>query len=118
MLVVRVPENVRAVQSSYYSSCPWVGAPTCLSRHIPDVETEIWDHDISQPWWIGHFLPQHIPVMLNLTFFTMTNSNRYSSYINSSVSTHGYATKERCRTERKSRNLEYVMGVRLTGFTK
>jgi hypothetical protein len=24
MLVVRVTENVRAVQSSYYSSCPWV----------------------------------------------------------------------------------------------
>jgi hypothetical protein len=30
---------------------------------------------------------------------------------------HGYATKEGCRTERKSRNLEYAMGVRLTGFT-
>jgi hypothetical protein len=30
---------------------------------------------------------------------------------------HGYATKEGCRTERKSRNLEYTMGVRLTGFT-
>jgi hypothetical protein len=25
MLVVRVTEIVRAVQSSYYSSCPWVG---------------------------------------------------------------------------------------------
>jgi hypothetical protein len=24
MLVVRVKENVRAVQSSYYSSCPWL----------------------------------------------------------------------------------------------
>jgi hypothetical protein len=24
MLVVRVTENVRAVQSSYYSSCPWI----------------------------------------------------------------------------------------------
>jgi hypothetical protein len=30
---------------------------------------------------------------------------------------HGYATKEGCRTERKSCNLEYAMGVRLTGFT-
>jgi hypothetical protein len=30
---------------------------------------------------------------------------------------HGYATKEGCRTERKSHNLEYAMGVRLTGFT-
>jgi hypothetical protein len=29
---------------------------------------------------------------------------------------HGYSTKEGCRTERKSRNLEYAMGVRLTGF--
>jgi hypothetical protein len=29
----------------------------------------------------------------------------------------GYATKERCRTERKSSNLEYALGVRLTGFT-
>jgi hypothetical protein len=27
MLVVRVTENVRAVQSSYYSSCPWLGLP-------------------------------------------------------------------------------------------
>jgi hypothetical protein len=27
MLVVRVTENVRAVQSSYYSSCPWVNMP-------------------------------------------------------------------------------------------
>jgi hypothetical protein len=27
MLVVRVTENVRAVQSSYYSSCPWVDRP-------------------------------------------------------------------------------------------
>jgi hypothetical protein len=25
MVVVRVTENVRAVQSSYYSSCPWIG---------------------------------------------------------------------------------------------
>jgi hypothetical protein len=33
MLVVRVTENVRAVQSSYYSSCPWVGAPTCCFLH-------------------------------------------------------------------------------------
>jgi hypothetical protein len=32
-------------------------------------------------------------------------------------SSHGYATKEGCRTERKSHNLEYAMGVRLTGFT-
>jgi hypothetical protein len=30
---------------------------------------------------------------------------------------HGYATKEGCRTERKSRNLKHAMGVRLTGFT-
>jgi hypothetical protein len=30
---------------------------------------------------------------------------------------HGYATKEGCRTERKSRNLEYAMGVRLAGCT-
>jgi hypothetical protein len=30
---------------------------------------------------------------------------------------HGYATKEGCRTERKSGNLKYAMGVRLTGFT-
>jgi hypothetical protein len=30
---------------------------------------------------------------------------------------YGYATKEGCRTKRKSRNLEYAMGVRLTGFT-
>jgi hypothetical protein len=30
---------------------------------------------------------------------------------------HRYATKEGCRTDRKSRNLEYTMGVRLTGFT-
>jgi hypothetical protein len=27
MLVVRVTENVRAVQSSYYSSCPCLGSP-------------------------------------------------------------------------------------------
>jgi hypothetical protein len=27
---------------------------------------------------------------------------------------HGYATKEGCLTERKSRNLKYAMGVRLT----
>jgi hypothetical protein len=26
MLVVRVTKNVRAVQSSYYSSCPWSGS--------------------------------------------------------------------------------------------
>jgi hypothetical protein len=32
-------------------------------------------------------------------------------------SRHGYATKEGCRTERKSRNLEYAMGVRLPEFT-
>jgi hypothetical protein len=30
---------------------------------------------------------------------------------------HEYATKEGCRTERKSRNLKYAMGVRLTRFT-
>jgi hypothetical protein len=30
---------------------------------------------------------------------------------------HGYAIKEGCRTERKSHNLEYVIGVRLTRFT-
>jgi hypothetical protein len=30
---------------------------------------------------------------------------------------HGYATKEGCRTERKSHNLEYALGVRLTRFT-
>jgi hypothetical protein len=33
MLVVRVTENVRAVQSSYYSSCPWIDTPS----HGPDV---------------------------------------------------------------------------------
>jgi hypothetical protein len=30
---------------------------------------------------------------------------------------HGYASKEGCWTELKSRNLDYAMGVRLTGFT-
>jgi hypothetical protein len=30
---------------------------------------------------------------------------------------HGLATKEGCRTRCKSRNLEYAMGVRSTGFT-
>jgi hypothetical protein len=29
MLVVRVTENVRAVQSSYYSSCPWSELHKC-----------------------------------------------------------------------------------------
>jgi hypothetical protein len=34
MLVVRVTENVRAVQSSYYCSCPWfilATVPACLT---------------------------------------------------------------------------------------
>jgi hypothetical protein len=30
---------------------------------------------------------------------------------------HGLATKEGCRMERKSRNLEYAMGVGTTRFT-
>jgi hypothetical protein len=30
---------------------------------------------------------------------------------------HGYATEEGCRTKRKTRNLEYAVDVRLTGFT-
>jgi hypothetical protein len=42
-----------------------------------------------------------------------------TSYLTSQayVTEHGYATKEGCRTERKSYNLKYAMGVRLTGFT-
>jgi hypothetical protein len=35
MLVVRVTENVRAVQSSYYSSCPWPNtALFCKSQNL------------------------------------------------------------------------------------
>jgi hypothetical protein len=54
---------------------------------------------------------------------TLTNlqilCRRFRPCLNDWVShvDHGYATKEGCRTERKSRNLEYAMGVRLTGYT-
>jgi hypothetical protein len=33
MLVVRVTENVRAVQSSYYSSCPCIGKGAVERAH-------------------------------------------------------------------------------------
>jgi hypothetical protein len=38
MLVVRVTKNVRAVQSSYYSSCPWCTPPGRAeeSTHVCD----------------------------------------------------------------------------------
>jgi hypothetical protein len=35
MLVVRVTENVRAVQYSYYSNCPCLGLVTLNPQHQP-----------------------------------------------------------------------------------
>jgi hypothetical protein len=51
----------------------------------------------------------------NFSLFFFSSAKK-SCFITRAPS-HGYATKEGCRTERKSRNLEYAMGVRLTGFT-
>jgi hypothetical protein len=50
-----------------------------------------------------------------IVFYLHMNKTLVRSHVAALV--HGYAIKEGCRTERKSRNLEYAMGVRLTGFT-
>jgi hypothetical protein len=53
-----------------------------------------------------------------LTLLISRNNETMANHIKPfSTLNHGYATKEGCRTERKSRNLKYAMGVRLTRFT-
>jgi hypothetical protein len=59
--------------------------------------------------FVRGFRQKQQSVVLDLTDLQMILKKRLLN--------HGYATKEGCRTERKSRNLEYAMGVRLTGFT-